>query len=219
VSGRAMRFAARALATVTLLSAGATAAHAQRTLTGALTIGRADHRVDFGYGVEAASGTVLGGAVGATLGATLELDASARGATLRSEAGEDRTMGEIAVRAGVRPLDWAAAFVTGVLRAYELAPATQRWTQLGAGAELRSDFGGGAVRGIVRGTLYPQVAVSGLTSPDLGVAAMVGLSARRGRVTGSLEYTVERYAFPTLADGLQRHEQLTGLTLGIGATW
>ena len=211
--------AGRVLVAFALVAAGTSPAHAQHTLTGALTLGRAEHRVDFGYGVEASTGTALGGTVGATLGATLELEASARGATLRSESGEDRTMGEIAVRAGVRPMEWAAAFVTGVVRAYELAPATQRWTQLGAGAELGNDFAGGAVRAVVRGTLYPHVAVSGLTSPDLGVSAVVGLSGRRGRFRASLEYSVDRYAFPTLADGLQRHEQLAGLTLGLGASW
>lgn len=202
-----------------LLAFGSRTAHAQRPITGTVTVGRAEHRVDFGHGVESSTGTVIGGAVRASFGATLELDASARGGSLRAEAGEDRTMGEIGLRASMTPMDWVAAFVVATVRSYELAPATQRWTQVGAGAELRSDFAGGLVRGIVRGTLYPHVAVSDVASPDLGVSAGVGLSARRGRLLGGVEYTIDRYSFPAGAGAARRHEQLAGLTLSVGAAW
>ena len=209
----------RALAVVLALGAGARLAGAQRPLEGAVTLGRAEHRVDFGYGIEAATGTLLGAMLRAHFAGTLEVDASARGGSLRTEAGSDRTMGEIGVRAGITPMEWVTAFAVATVRGYELAPATQRWTQVGAGVELRSAFAGGAVQGIVRGTLFPHVAVSGLPGPDLGVSAGVGLSARHGRLLGGLEYTVDRYSFPAASDGTQRHEQLAGLTLSIGAAW
>lgn len=201
------------------LGADARAAAAQRPLEGAVTLGRAEHRVDFGYGIEAATGTLLGATVRAHFAGTLEIDASARGGSLRTEAGTDRTMGEIGVRAGITPMEWVTAFAVATVRGYEVTPATQRWTQVGAGVELRSGFAGGAVQGIVRGTLFPHVAVSGIPSPDLGVSAGVGLSARRGRLLGGLEYGVDRYSFPAAADGTQRHEQLAGLTLSVGAAW
>ena len=211
----------RLLAVAMLLAFGAASASAQWQLDGAALVGRSEHRVDAGFGVGASTGTTLGAEARVRMGSTLEFDARALGGTLTADslARDDRSFGELGVRASVLPMHWLALQASATIRTYDLAPARQRWTQLGAGAELRMDFAGGNVRSLVRATLLPHVAVSGLSAPDFGIAGAAGLNASYGRLVGGVEYSVERYAFPPDALNVQRREQLAGLLVRLGAHW
>jgi hypothetical protein len=217
---RARRPAVVALAALALLLLAAPA-RAQWRYEGDVLVGRAEHRVDAGFGVATSTGTTLGLRALVRRGALLEAEVRASGGRLAADsvARDDRRMGELGLRVSVLPLPWLAVQGVATLRSYDLAPAVQRWTSLGAGAELRLAFAGEELEGIVRATLLPQVAASGVPSPDLGVASAAGLRARFGRVAAGLEYSLERYAFPDDATLGRRREQLSGLTLSVGGTF
>lgn len=207
-----------ALATGTLLVARP--ARAQWRLAGEALVGRTEHRVDAGFGVATSSGTTLG--VRALLGRSmLEAEVRAFGGRLGADsvARDDRRMGEITARVSVLPLPWLAVHGAATVRSYDLAPAVQRWTALGGGAELRLAFAGDGLEGLVRATLLPRVTASGVASPDLGLASAAGLRMTRGHLTAGLEYALERYAFPDDASLGRRREQLSGVTVMAGASW
>ena len=216
-----VRQLARALCLGAALAAGAAPLHAQWRVEGSAVVGRMEHRVDAGYGVASSTGTTFGAAALVRYGSTLELEAQGIGGTLVADsvARDDRSLGEIDARVSVLPLPWLAVHAAGTLRSYDLLPARQRWTEVGAGAELRMDFASGQVRGIVRSTLLPHVAVSGLPGPDFGIASAAGVRAERGRLSGAVEYTLERYVFGGEPAVAGRHEQLAGLSLRLGARW
>lgn len=203
------------------LLALAAPAGAQWRFEGAAAVGRAEHRVDAGFGVAASAGTTFGVRAAVRRGAVLEAELGAAGGRLAADsvARDDRTMSELALRVSVLPLPWLAVHAAGEVRTYDLAPAVQRWTAVGLGAELRLPFAGDGLEGRVRATLLPQVSASGLPAPDLGVNTAAGLRMTRARLVAALEYALERYAFaddPTLG---QRREQLSGLTLTLGGVW
>lgn len=186
-----------------------------------MTAGRIEHRVDAGFGVGASSGTVLGVAARMRRWSSVELDVHAWGGQLDADeiARDDRKVGELGLQASVPAMPWLALVASATLRGVDAAPAVQRWTMLGAGAELRFGFADGALQSVVRATLLPVVTVSGGIDPDVGFGSGVGLRLQHRRLHATLEYAVERYGFPS-ASGLQgRREQLSGLQLGVGARW
>lgn len=198
----------------------ASPARAQWRIEGGALVGRAEHRVDAGFGVATSSGTMLG--VRAVVGrGMIEAEVRALGGRLGADsvARDDRRMGEVTARVSVLPIPWLALHGAATLRSFDLAPAVQRWTALGAGAELRLAFAGEGLEGLVRATLLPHVAASGVSSPDLGIASAAGLRMTRGRIVAGLEYALERYAFPDDATTGRRREQLSGVTLMAGAVW
>jgi hypothetical protein len=191
---------------------------------GAAVIGRAEHRVDAGYGVATSAGTTLGlsGTVRRDFrGTVLEAELRALGGRLSADsvARDDRTMGELGLRVSMLPLPWLAVHGVAGVRTYDLAPAVQRWTTLGAGAEARLAFTEAGLEGVVRATLLPHVAASGMASPDLGVASAAGLRMTRGRFVAGVSYELERYAFPADAALRKRREQLSGLAFSLGGHW
>jgi hypothetical protein len=194
---------------------------AQLRIEGAALVGRTEHRVDAGFGVASSAGTSLGAMGRVQFRGPFELEARALGGTLSADtlARDDRSYGEIGTRGSVLALPWLALQGSATIRTYDLRTARQRWTQLGAGAEGRFAFAGGAVRSHVRATLLPHVTVSGLPAPDFGLAGATGVQLAYGRLVGALEYEVERYVFPADAAGGKRREQLAGLMLRLGANW
>lgn len=215
------RCQALGLAVPFALALSAAPLQAQWSLEGSALVARLEHRVDAGYGVAASTGTTFGAAALVRYGGTVELEGHGMGGTLVADpvARDDRTLGELGARVGVLPLPWLAVQAVGTVRSYDLAPARQRWTEVGAGTELRLDFAGTGIRGIIRTTILPHVAVSGMPGPDFGFASAAGFRVVHGRLVGTAEYSLERYAFPTTPDAADRHEQLSGLTLTFGAHW
>lgn len=184
--------------------------------------GRAEHRVDAGFGVASAVGTVAGALVRVRVAPSVEVSAMALGGSLTANdvASDDRTLGELGTRASMQVLPWLALETNALIRSYESSLATQRWTQLGLGAEARLDFAGGLVRSVFRTSVLPHVAVSGMTGPEFGLASAVGLRVERARWVGTLEYAAERFVFASEpATGSRRREQMSSLLLGAGRRW
>lgn len=204
-----------------LLAAAPSAGGAQLAVAGGMLAGHLEHRVDAGYGVASSSGPVAGIEVRAIGWRVVELEGHAAGGRLGADAvgAGQRRMGEVAARARVVPFEWLALGAAATVRGYEGAVATQRWTLLGADAELRSLWGGGAVRSVVGATLLPHVRVSGQQHPDFGLGVRTGLEVRRGRVLAGLDYRLERYVFPAPAAGAARREQLAGFLVRLGGHW
>jgi len=218
---RAAAMAATLLAASLLAAAPA---QAQWRLEGGASVGRGEHRVDSGFGVVTASGTLLGARIQARgLDDLLEVGIHASGGQLTAQESSvervDRTLGEIGADASLLAMPWLALQGTATIRGYDMVPAVQRWTTFGAGAELRLDFAGGAVRGLARMALLPHVAASGMPAPDFGVASGAGVQATRGRLTAGLDYALERYTFAPDAAGVTRHEQLSRLVLRLAGRW
>lgn len=209
------------LAFVASVSFASPAAAQLAAAQGSVVVGRMEHRVDAGYGVAASTGTVLGAGIRVRAWQLIELDASALGGGLQGDtvARGDRRMGEATVRLNMLPLPWLAVGAVGALRGYDTPAATQRWTMLGAGAELRLDFAGGGIRTVVGTSLFPSVSVSGQASPDLGVSTLAGLQLTRGRLLASMDYRLDRFVFPSDAVAGTRHEQLSGLLVRLGGRW
>lgn len=184
--------------------------------------GRAEHRVNAGFGVGSAVGTVAGGMVRVRVAPSVDVSLTALGGSLSADgvAGDDRTLGELGSRASVQVLPWLALETNALIRSYESSLATQRWTQLGLGAEARLDFAGGLVRSVFRTSVLPHVAVSGMAGPEFGLASAVGLRVERNRWVGTLEYAAERFVFASEPlTGSRRREQISSLLLGAGRRW
>lgn len=200
---------------------GAAAASAQLQREAHVVVGRMEHRVDAGYGVAASTGTVLGLGGRVLAWRVVEIDAEALGGALQGDsvARGNRQLGEVSLRVNVLPTPWLAVGAVAGSRGYEGALATQRWTTLGAGAELRLDFAGGGLRTVMGATVLPSVSVSGQPGPDLGFSSVAGIQVSRRRLTAGAEYRIERYVFPPDAALGRRHEQLAGLVLRLGGRW
>ncbi len=206
-----------ALVGVTL---GAGAAAAQQRAAAAASVSLMEHRVDLGAGsgVQRAFGPVAG--VQGTFRATpwLEVSAGARVGHLspKTAYAEARDVGEVGFGASV--LASPSLAFTGALqvRSYTGTLGTQRWTSLSLGAEERLEFIGGSLHAVFRGAFLPLVSVSGgVASPSVAVSAGSGLELTRGRWSGAVLYTLERYDFPE-RDSARRLEQLSGLTIRVG---
>ena len=186
-----------------------------------VTVGRVEHRVDAGFGVGTSAGTVLGVAARLRRWQPVELEAHAWGGQLDADevARDDRKVGEIGVQAAMPAMPWLALVASATVRGVDAAPAVQRWTQLGAGAELRFGLADGLLQSVVHASLLPRVAVSGGADPDMGLRSGASLRIQRRRLQASLAYSVERFVFPTDTGAQPRREQLSGLQLGVGARW
>lgn len=211
---------ARRLTSLFAVSTSAAVAplNAQVLREGVVTVGRMDHRVNAGYGVAGSTGTVLGLGGRARAWQIVELEAHALGGRLQGDtvARADRKMGELGLRLNVLPMPWLAIGAAGTIRGYDAPLATQRWTLLGAGAEVRMTFAGGGVSSVIGTTLYPAVKISGQNDADLGISTLAGLQLSRGRLLTAVEYRLERYVFPLDVLGNKRHEQLAGLVIRLG---
>jgi len=183
-----------------------------------------------GFGIVAGPrGTVLNQGVretvqGVWLGAVLEVRAGRflvsafglRGTldpvanTVRRDGGEEGILVRFEPRAG---LGVDAVYTA---RAFSSAVGYQRWDMLGFGAWVSVPLGDPALQAFARGSYLPAVGVSGQPSPNLALAAEVGVSAtpRRAPVVIRLTYRFERFDFP--AQPASRLEAFERMALEVG---
>jgi hypothetical protein len=199
---------------------GVSAAAAQQRAAATATLSLMEHRVNLGggSGVQRAFGPIAG--VQGTFLATpwLEVSARARAGHLSAKTpyAEARDVGELGLGANVLASPSLAFTAALQVRSYAGTFGTQRWTSLSLGAEERLEFIGGALRAVFRGAVLPLVSVSGgVAGPNVAVSVGSGLEWTRGRWSGAVLYTLERYDFPE-RDSARRLEQLGGLTIRVG---
>jgi hypothetical protein len=205
---------------VVLLGAGASVAAAQERAAAAASLSLLEHRVNLGggSGVQRAFGPVVGIQGTYLVTPWLEASAGARVGHLsaRTPYAEARDVGEVGFGASVLASP-SLAFTGAVqVRSYAGTFGTQRWTSLSVGAEERLEFIGGALHAVFRGAFVPLVSVSGgVAGPNVAVSVGSGLEWTRGKWSGAVVYTLERYDFPE-RDSARRLEQLGGLTIRVG---
>jgi hypothetical protein len=126
------------------------------------------------------------------------------------DAGEEGILVRFEPRAGVGVEAMYAA------RAFSSAVGYQRWDMLGLGAWVSTALGDPALQAYARGSYLPAVGVSGQPSPNLALAAEVGVSAipHGTPVVIRLAYRFERFDFP--GQPTARLEEFDRITLEVG---
>ena len=204
--------AAGVIVAATILG-GAAPAGAQRALTVAPLVSLVEHRVDAGFGVERSLGPIVGGVGTLRVGPRLEVAARVVAGRLIGSTGVlDRDVGELGVEASVVTVPWLVLQAGAARRAYSTKLGRQTWTLVGLGAKARMAFAGDAIHSVWRAALLPAVSASGLRGPETAVRGATGLEYRVRTMTLCVEYSLERYDFPTEA-GVRRLEQLSAVTL------
>lgn len=204
------------LASVAVLTAPL---RAQLPVTAGASLSLAEHRVTAGAGLERSSGTMFG--LWATmilpweaLEARAALRAGSLGATEQSAF--DRDVGEVSL-GGSLPLNpWLGLDAGLVVRRYESALAAQRWVWGEIGLHGRTSLLEDAVKLSAGLSIMPWVSVSGVSRPDLAVAAHSVVGYTTGRLTATVRYSLERFDF-SARDRVRRLEELSSLELG--AAW
>jgi hypothetical protein len=195
----------------------ATPLRAQLPLTTGVSMSLAEHRVTAGAGLERSSGTMFGLWATATmpwqsLEARASLRAGSLGATERSAF--DRDVGEVSLAASLPVSAWVGLDAGIVVRRYESALAAQRWVWGEVGIHGRHSMLDDAVQLKAGLSIMPWVSVSGISRPDLAVAAHSVLGYTTGRLTATISYGLERFDFPARG-GVRRLEELSSLELGV----
>ena len=186
-------------------------------LSGVVTVAHADHRVDAGFGVERATGVLVGGVTRLRRrGIALTLSGGTGHLTaVEGTGGIDRDLSQVGAVVQFTPLRWLVLESGVTLRSFGTVVARQQWTLVRAGAEARVPLSGETFWAIGRAHLLPIVSVNGLPNAATAFDAGTGLAFRRGRVVFDFMYTLERCAFPWQGN-TRRTEQLGTLTLGGG---
>lgn len=212
-----MRIALSGLLVASVALAGSLGA--QLPITAGASVSLAEHRVTAGAGLERSSGTMFGLSASTSVpwrsvDAWLTLRAGSLGANERTAV--DRDVGELRVGASMPIRPWLSAVSGITVRRYASSLAAQRWAWAELGVAGRMMLLDDAVRVSAGVSMMPLVSVSGISRPDLAVAAQSSLAYTTGRLTGTLRYGLERFDFPARADG-RRLEELSSLELGV--TW
>jgi hypothetical protein len=182
------------------------------------TLGLMEHRVVAQPGYERALGPVFGAQVDVVPMPNASLSLRVLGGTLdpRSPAAEAREVGELDARARLRVLPWLDAGAGASVRSFTSTLARQKWTQFSIGAESRMSMLSGRIIGLAGASLIPAVRVSGQESPTLAIAAVMGIRSTTRQYELGLDYTVERYDFPTTAGRVKRAEGNSVLAIRAG---
>ena len=190
---------------------------AQIPLTTGLSVSAAEHRVTAGAGLERSSGTMFG--LWATtvvpwqsIEARASLRAGSLGATERSAF--DRDVGELTVSGSIPVSAWIGLDGGLVVRRYESSIAAQRWVWGEVGIHAHHAMLENALRLEAGLSIMPWVSVSGISRPDVAVAAHSTLGYTSGRLTATMRYGLERFDFPARND-VRRLEELSSLELGV----
>ena len=190
---------------------------AQLPLSAGASVSLAEHRVAAGAGLERSSGAIFGVSAATSvpwrgMGAWIVLRAGSLGANERIAV--DRDMGEVRLGASMPVRKWLAAEAGLVVRRYASPLAAQRWVWAELGVTGRTSLLDDAIRISAGLSMMPLVSVSGISRPDLAVAAQSTAAYTTGRLTGTLRYALERFDFPARGDG-RRLEELSSLEIGL----
>ena len=190
---------------------------AQLPITTGVSVSLAEHRVTAGAGLERSSGTMFGLWATTTvpwqaLEARASLRAGSLGANERSAF--DRDVGEASLGASIPVSDWIGLDAAIVVRRYESALAAQRWVWGEVGIHGRRSMLEDALKLSAGLSIMPWVSVSGISRPDLAVAAHSAVGYTAGRLTATIRYGLERFDFPARND-VRRLEELSSLELGV----
>ena len=190
---------------------------AQIPVTTGASVSLAEHRVTAGAGLERSSGTMFG--VWATTVVpwqTIEARAALRAGSLgaNEQSAFDRDVGEATLGLSL-PVSAHFAIEGGVVvRRYESTLAAQRWVWGEVGLSVRHDMLEDALRLSAGLSIMPWVSVSGISRPDLAVAAHSAAAYTVGRLTATIRYGLERFDFPA-RNQVRRLEELSSLELGV----
>ncbi len=129
----------------------------------------------------------------------------------------DRTSGAIGGRIGISPVSWFTLEGGYTVRAFRSAAGYQEWRIPAIGARLSGKLGHPALRAYVRGAYLPSVQVSGIESPDFGLAAEAGLEIAPTGVPLFFKVydRLERYDFPGGASSRLEHFDELGVSIGL----
>jgi hypothetical protein len=192
---------------------------AQLPITAGASVSLAEHRVTAGAGLERSSGTLFGLSAATSIpwrsvDAWMTLHAGSLGANERTAV--DRDVGQLRLGASMPIRPWWSV-VTGItVRRYASSLAAQRWVWAELGVAGTMTLLDDAIRVAGGVAMMPLMSVSGISRPDLAVAAHSSLAYTTGRLRGTLRYGLERFDFPARANG-RRLEELSSLELGV--TW
>lgn len=128
----------------------------------------------------------------------------------------DRDGGEISGFVRVSPVPWFGFEGGYTVRAFNSAAGYQKWQIPHVGVTLSGKLGHPALRAHLSAAYLPSVKVSGLETPDLGIAAKAAVSAEPPRVPlyFQVSYRLERYDFPT--GSTSRLEQFDRVAVSVG---
>ena len=208
----------RALTWVLACALGAAAPlRAQLPVTAGVSMSLAEHRVTAGAGLERSSGTMFGLWATTTIPwqavqARASLRAGSLGANERSAF--DRDVGEASLAASMPVSAWVGLDAGLVVRRYESALAAQRWVWGEVGIHGHHSMLEDALQLKAGLSIMPWVSVSGISRPDVAVAAHSAVSYTTGRLTATMSYGLERFDFPARS-GVRRLEELSSLDLGV----
>lgn len=196
---------------------GAAPLRAQLPVTTGVSVSLAEHRVTAGAGLERSSGTMFGlWATTVVPWQTLEARAALRAGSLgaNEQSAFDRDVGEATLGLSL-PVSAHLAIEGGVVvRRYESALAAQRWVWGEVGLSARHEMLEDALRLSAGLSIMPWVSVSGISRPDLAVAAHSAAAYTAGRLTATIRYGLERFDFPA-RNQVRRLEELSSLELGV----
>jgi len=190
---------------------------AQLPVTAGASMSFAEHRVTAGAGLERSSGTMFGLWATTTLPwQTLEARASLRAGSLgaNERTAMDRDVGEVSLGASAPLNAWLGLDAGVVVRRYESALAAQRWVWGEIGLHGRTSMLDDAFELSAGLSIMPWVSVSGISRPDLAVAAHSVIGYTAGRLTATMRYGLERFDFAA-RDDVRRLEELSSLELGV----
>lgn len=190
---------------------------AQLPVTTGVSASLAEHRVTAGAGLERSSGTMFGlWATTSVPWQAIEARASLRAGSLGANESSafDRDVGEATLGASMPLSEWLGLNAGVVVRRYESALAAQRWVWGEVGIHGRRSMLEDALKLSAGLSIMPWVSVSGISRPDLAVAAHSAVGYTAGRLTATIRYGLERFDFPTRND-VRRLEELSSLEVGV----
>lgn len=193
----------------------------QVVLQGSVQVGRAEHRVRDAGTLIPTSGTVFGGALRADFGPRFSVTGEALAGSFASDGGasiDDHHIAQVLLLGGMKVNPWLTIQAGPVFRNLSNTFARQQWTALRLGGEAHVPLGLEGVRGVLRGYWMPLVSVSGLSRPDIALAASAGVEWRGRRIGVGTRYVLERYDFPANA-GDRRIEEISALQAWVSAWW
>ena len=207
---------ARSLVVAAAVALVSRTAAAQRPVVPFATGAIVEQRVKLDGDVERVRGALWGAGATVLINDWLSVRGRVASGTLsaRTTGAESRSLAEGELTAILIPDRWIALDAGPLVRTMETSIARQRWIELRTGAELGLDIIEG-LRGTIRVSLAPSVAVSGHRAPDLAIGAGTGLEYTDGRLRAGLVYSLDRYDFPA-EDGSSRLEQRSMLLARVG---